>query len=63
MGIKSDADRCNQFGSYLGFQYKTVAFTWVKQNRKTSGYLKAWDIGHALIASKYYCLLEVNLNE
>ena len=38
-----------------GFQYKTVAFTWVKQNRKTSGYFKG--MGYWVRKNCESCLL------
>jgi len=39
----------------LGFTYKTVAFAWVKQNRKTSSLF--WGMGHWTRANVELCLL------
>lgn len=38
-----------------GFTYKTVAFAWVKQNRKTSSLF--WGMGHWTRANVELCLL------
>ena len=38
-----------------GFRYKTVAFTWVKRNRKSGGW--AWGLGHYTRANAEFCLL------
>jgi len=38
-----------------GFTYKTVAFTWVKQNKKSQGWF--WGLGHWTRANAEICLL------
>ena len=38
-----------------GFQYKTVAFVWIKQNKKVMVYFGAWAIGQEQM-QKYACL-------
>lgn len=38
-----------------GFSYKTVAFTWVKENRKSSGLF--WGLGYWTRANAEVCLL------
>lgn len=38
-----------------GFEYKTVAFTWVKQNKKSDSLF--WGLGHYTRANAEYCLL------
>ena len=38
-----------------GFKYKTVAFTWVKENRKTDGYFTG--LGYWTRANPEMCLL------
>ena len=38
-----------------GFHYKTVAFTWLKQNRKSSGWF--WGMGYWTRANAELCLL------
>ncbi len=40
-----------------GFAYKTVAFTWVKKNRKSEGLF--WGMGYWTRANAEYCLLGV----
>lgn len=37
-----------------GFTYKTVAFVWVKQNKKSESLFWAWDTGHAATWSFAY---------
>lgn len=38
-----------------GFQYKSVAFVWVKRNRKSDGWF--WGLGHWTRANAEICLL------
>ena len=38
-----------------GFQYKTVAFVWVKQNKKSDGLF--WGMGHWTRANAEFCIL------
>ena len=38
-----------------GFTYKTVAFVWIKQNRKSDGLF--WGMGHWTRANAEFCLL------
>lgn len=38
-----------------GFQFKTIAFTWVKQNKKSSSLF--WGMGHYTRANPEFCLL------
>ena len=42
-----------------GFQYKTIAFTWVKENRKSSGLF--WGMGYWTRSNAELCLLEMFL--
>lgn len=39
-----------------GFQYKTVAFVWLKQNKSGKGWFSVWDFGQGAM-QKSVCLL------
>lgn len=39
-----------------GFQYKTVAFVWLKQNKSGKGWFSVWDFGQGAMR-KSVCLL------
>ena len=43
-----------------GFSYKTVAFVWIKQNRKSDGLF--WGMGHWTRANAEFCLLATKGN-
>ena len=43
-----------------GFQYKTIAFTWVKENRKSSGLF--WGMGYWTRSNAELCLLATRGN-
>lgn len=40
--------------SAWGFTYKTVAFTWIKQNKKQTAFSKGWDIIHVQMLNIAY---------
>lgn len=40
-----------------GFEYKTVAFTWVKRNKKSSSYF--WGMGNYTRSNAEFCLLGI----
>ena len=46
---------CFEVIERCGFEYKTVAFTWIKQNEKSSGYFLG--LGHYTRANGEICLL------
>lgn len=48
-------DRGNRTYQAWGYTYKTVAFTWVKQNKKTDGIFTG--MGYYTRANAEYCLL------
>lgn len=40
-----------------GFEYKTVAFTWIKENKKSKSLF--WGLGHYTRANAEFCLLAI----
>ena len=47
--------KCFSVIAAWGFTYKTVAFVWIKQNRKSDGLF--WGMGHWTRANAEFCLL------
>jgi len=53
-------DECFELIKAWGFTYKTCAFTWVKRNKKSSGYF--WGMGRWTRANAEICLLATKGN-
>lgn len=49
-------EECFSVINTWGFTYKTVAFVWIKQNRKSDSLFGEWDIGHGQMLNFVYLL-------